>query len=436
MRTMNSSTCLAVSAFSKAPLLWLALGTFAVGTEGFIIAPLLPDIASDLSVDVNKAGLLVTVFALSYAVSSPILTTPTARAHRRRLLIICMAGFAVANVIAMSSGSYGGLMTARVLIALAAGLYVPSANALASAIVSPSQRGRALAIINAGTTTALVFGLPIGQVIGAKFGWRMTFAGVALLALFATAGLIVGLPRSVGFELPIATWRERLQVVRQPVVLVALLVTTLWATGAYTVYTYFAVYLRVVTGISGAHLGLVFLLWGICAAVGVFTGGSLNDRLGARRVILPSLAFLGLAFLGLSAAASLSQNYALVLVLVCVVAWGIGAWAFFPAQQARLIGFVGLKSAPIVLSLNASFMFIGFSLGSAIGAVTISVARAADLGWVGALFELAALLPIFYGHRVPASAPSFAALPSTVTDHVNPCGDLALCTASAGREGK
>lgn len=377
----------------------MALGTFAVGTEGFMIAPLLPDIASDLSIDVNKAGLLVTVFALAYAVSSPVLTTLTARAHRRWLLIVCMAGFAVANVVAWSSGTYGGLMTARILIALAAGLYVPNANALASAIVSPGQRGRALAVINAGTTTALVFGLPIGQVIGARLGWRMTFAGVALLALCATVGLIIGLQRNVGSALPIAAWRGRLDVARQPAVLLALVVTTLWATGAYTVYTYFAVYLKVVTGIGGMYVGLVFLLWGVCAAVAVFIGGALNDRLGSRSVILPSLAFVSLAFLGLFLAHGHS----------------------FQHSRPRLIGFAGLKAAPIVLSLNASFMFIGFSLGSAIGAVTISVATPADLGWVGALFELAALLLVFAGHRVPASAGG---------------GDLAFCTASAGTEGK
>src|SRR5471030_2204803 len=132
IRAMNSSThSTALAPFSKAPLLWLALGTFAVGTEGFMIAPLLPDIASDLSVDVNKASLLVTVFALAYAVTSPVLTTLTARAPRQRLLVICMAGFAMANVIAWSSGTYSGLMTARILTALAAGLYVPNANALA-----------------------------------------------------------------------------------------------------------------------------------------------------------------------------------------------------------------------------------------------------------------------------------------------------------------
>ena len=53
---------------------WMALGTFAIGTEGFMIAPLLPKLVQDLSVSLVAAGQLVTVFTLSYAFSSPILT--------------------------------------------------------------------------------------------------------------------------------------------------------------------------------------------------------------------------------------------------------------------------------------------------------------------------------------------------------------------------
>src|SRR5262245_38994264 len=64
---------------SMARLYWLALGTFAIGTEGFMIAPLLPALARDLSVSLVAAGQLVTVFALTYALSSP----GPHRAHRR-----------------------------------------------------------------------------------------------------------------------------------------------------------------------------------------------------------------------------------------------------------------------------------------------------------------------------------------------------------------
>src|ERR1700676_1071312 len=127
-----------------ARLYCLALGTFAIGTEGFMIAPLLPDLARDLSVGLASAGQLVTVFALTYALSSPVLTALTGDIDRRRLLIASMLAFAAANFVALSANTYTGLLTARLLLAVAAGLYVPNANALASALVETSHRGVAL----------------------------------------------------------------------------------------------------------------------------------------------------------------------------------------------------------------------------------------------------------------------------------------------------
>ena len=79
-------------------------------------------------------------------------------------------------------------------------------------------------------------------------------------------------------------------------------------------------------------------------------------------------------------------------MLVLIVVWGISAWSFFPAQQARLIETAGIEFAPIVLSLNASFMFLGFSLGAVVGSVTLAHGAVRNLGWVGAAWVIAALL--------------------------------------------
>jgi predicted MFS family arabinose efflux permease len=89
---------------------------------------------------------------------------------------------------------------------------------------------------------------------------------------------------------------------------------------------------------------------------------------------------------------TLSRSAALLPVIVLIVLWGLSAWAFFPAQQARLIGIAGLDVAPVALSLNASFMFTGFALGAALGGLTLTRGSAADLGWAGATCEVASLL--------------------------------------------
>lgn len=385
---------------SMARLYWLALGTFAIGTEGFMIAPLLPEMAQDLSVSLASAGQLVTVFALTHALSSPILTALTGSVDRRRLLIASMLAFAAANFVAWSAHDYAGLMAARILLAVAAGLYAPNASALAGVVVEPSHRGTALAIVTGGSSLAVALGVPIGALVGEHFGWRLNFAAVGLVALIAAAGLMSGLPRDIAARLPVASLRERLETARQPAVLLTLLSTMLWATGAFTVYTYLASYLARAAGMTVTAISAVLFMWGVAAIVGLRLGGRLSDRFGALPVIATSLLVLTLAFASLSTSAVLLQPAAArPLILTAIVLWGVSAWAFFPAQQARLIGIAGATVAPVALSLNASFQYLGFAMGAALGSLTIAHISPLALGWVGAGCVLAALSLVLTTHR-------------------------------------
>jgi predicted MFS family arabinose efflux permease len=248
-----------------------------------------------------------------------------------------------------------------------------------------------LAVLTAGTSIAVALGVPINALLGHNFGWRTTFLIVAGLSALAMLGLLFGLDRNVGAGLPVPSMRERFAVVSQKPVLLTLLVTLLWATGAYTVYTYLAAVLAGV-GIEGVKVGIVLFVWGVSAAIGVTFGGALNDRFGSKRVILTSLAFLAIAFLTISASMHvLSPAEARLPALSAIVLWGLAAWSFLPAQQARLMSVAGVKLASVTLSLNASFMFAGFASGAALGAATISRGSPADLGCVGAACVAAGL---------------------------------------------
>jgi len=371
---------------------WLAVGAFAVGTEAFMISAILPEISADLTVSLQSAGQLVAIFSFSYAISSPILTALTAAFDRRKVLIWSMLVFAITNAFAAMAPSYKALVVARVLLAFSAGLYVPGANALAGALAPHAQRGRALAIVTGGISAAVALGVPLGAFIGGRYGWQATFAAVALLSMVALAGLLVGLPRGVGSGLAVATLHHRLTVTRQERVLPALLTTTLWATGAYTVYTFIAPYLSRVLKLTGPSIGYVLFLYGAAAFLGLLFGGTASDRVGARRVIVAALSVMAAALASLSVwPGYLSPVQALAPVLISVVAWGFTAWGFFPAQQSLLLDIAGLNVAPIILSLNASFMYLGFALGATAGSITLSHGGVADLGTVAAAFVLGSL---------------------------------------------
>lgn len=390
---MQGSTLTASTDARTDSLYLLAAGTFVVGTEAFMIAGILPSIARDLTVSATAAGQLVTVYAFAYALSSPLLTALSGHLKRSTVLIGAMGLFIAASLLAALAPSYGWLMAARVLLAFAAGLYVPGANALAGTLVPPERRGFAIAIINAGLTFAIALGVPLGTVIATMLTWRIAFAGVAVLATLALIGLLIRLPRDIGAHLPVATLRERFEVVRRPAVLSTLLVTTLWITGSYTVYTYLAIYLRAVTGLHGAQVGYILFIWGSAAAVGVLSGGKLVDRLSPRKVILPCLLLSGLSFALLSVTAQfVSGAYAIAPVVLVMIVWGFTHWGLYPGQQARLMGISGLHLAPIALSLDASFVYLGISLGAGIGSLIILYSHVSNLGWTAAAFELAAIL--------------------------------------------
>jgi predicted MFS family arabinose efflux permease len=358
-----------------------------------MIAAILPSIATSLSVSLQMAGQLVTVFTLIFAVSSPILTALTGRVPRRKLLLMSMGVFALGNIAAASASGYWSLLLARAILALAAGLYGPNANALAGALVPEDHRGRALAIVNGGFSVAVALGVPLGAFIGSTWGWRVNFLGVAILALVAFVGVIAGISKEAGTGQSPATLNERLAVISRPAVVPALFVTTLWALGGYAVYTYIAPFLATVVNLQGAPVGYVLFCWGAFAVVGLFLGGTINDKFGARRAIAIALPLMAISLASLSiSAAYVRPSAALLPVLAAVAVWGVTAWGFFPPQQARLIGIAGLKNAPIILSLNSSFQYLGFSLGAVLGSLTLAFGGLDDLGWVGGACVVAAFL--------------------------------------------
>lgn len=398
--TCRPSDAVRASDGNAGAVYWLALGTFAVGTEGFMIAGLLPDIASSLSVSQSTAGYLVTIFSLAYAISSPVLTALLAGINRRRLMIGALGAFALANLVAASAHGFWSLAAARVLLAFSAGLYVPGANALAGTLVAPERRGKALAVINGGITLAIALGVPAGALIGNHLGWRSTFVGVALLSALVAAILQSRLPVGIGAGLHTPTLRERIAVARQPAILQMLVTTTLWGLGAYAMYTYLSPFISHATHLSTEGVGTGLFILGVSAIGGVSLGGWGNDRFGANKVIPQALLVLALAFIALSTFAHLlPPRLAVLPIFAVLVVWGLSGWSFYPAQQVRMIEAAGVSGAPIALSLNASFMYIGFSLGAAAGSLTLSFTGSADLGFVAALFVFGALALFFLTAR-------------------------------------
>lgn len=372
-------------------LLILALGMFAMGTDNFVVAGILPDVAESLNTTVSLAGQMVTVYALSYAVMAPVMAAVAGGWPRKLLLVLALGIFVLGNAITALATDLNIVLFSRALAGLGAAMFSPTALGVAALLVDPARRGRALSTVTAGLAGATALGAPIGTFIGGFGGWRTTLWFVALLGFIAMIG-VWALLRSVPQPASI-TLRDRLAPVRDVRVALTLL-TSLFAFGGFLmVYTYAGLVLDRVTGGDGRILAGMLLVWGISATLGNMLSGRLVDRFNSRRIINAGLC------VGIVNFCALPWTSAhMVSAVASLTIWGLVGWGLLVPQQHRLVK-LAPQAAPVVLALNNTATYGGLACASILGGLVLLHIDPRYLSIVGAALITLALVVAEAAHR-------------------------------------
>ena len=244
-----------------------------------------------------------------------------------------------------------------------------------------------MAIVIGGLTVATALGVPLGRIASLVIDWRAALGLVAALAVFAAIGIVVEMPRVSGA--PRVGLQQRLSVLRRPGVRGTLFLTVLGMSAAYAPYA-FTVPILDTLSMAGESIALMLVLYGLGAVAGNYGAGLLTDRWGGRRVLICAYALTAATFAGLAGLSMMPVRDMPVLAGALMVCWGVGVWSQNPAQIHRLVG-IAPQEAPLVVALNASAVYVGIALGTALGSATIGYGAAAMLGCALGL-SLAALL--------------------------------------------
>src|SRR5579859_4212986 len=129
------------NSFMDHRLLVLALGMFAVGTDSFVIAGVLPQIARAFDVPIGAAGQMTTVYAITYALLAPAIAAIAARVPRKTLLLSSLAVFVVANLATAFAPSFAFALVMRAAAGVGAAMFAPTATGAAATLVAPEKRG-------------------------------------------------------------------------------------------------------------------------------------------------------------------------------------------------------------------------------------------------------------------------------------------------------
>lgn len=345
---------------TTARLALLAAALFTVGTNAFVIAGVLPEIAASLRVTTQDVSFSITLYAITVAIASPVVSIVLARMDRAGLMAAGLVLFAVGTVLAALSPGVAVFSAGRFVAALGGAALVPAATAAAPAMVPVERRGRALAIVGLGFTLAIALGSPLGTALAQIGGWRLPLLILSALGLVLAVAIALGL-RGLAAGV-VATVRQRLAVLRSTRLLLVLLANLLLTAGFNTVYIFSSSVTRSATGGSGTLLAGLLLLYGVGGILGTTIGGRATDRFGNRPTTTVALVVQAAALLLLPVVdrifAATGADF---------VVWGVATFAAVVPLQDRLVA-IDPDRAGISLSWYSTVMYIGIALAPVAGA--------------------------------------------------------------------
>lgn len=370
----------------------LALANFIIGIGAFLVIGAMVPIIEEFGVSPARGGWIMTSYAISYAVFSPVIVALTGGIGRRKVLALGLGLFALSCALAALAPNDIVLNAARVLAAAGAGIVTPVAAAVAAGISRPEMQGKALSAVFLGFTLAQVVGVPAGSFLAYSLGWRAAFWIIGALAVPVLIGVWMLIPAGLTFRpvrlrdlgQALGNWRH----------MFAVLFTFSFVGATYVVFTFLTPLLAETMGYGRDQMALVLLVYGSGAVTGNLMGGWLTDRIGpfVTLLILSSTHVLwnaGFSNLPLPG----WTLFALVFL------WSTFGWSFFVPQQTRLLR-LAPERAPVMMALNAAALYAGVAAGSATGGAVLSHWGLLALGYGGAAAALLAVLHLAASERV------------------------------------
>lgn len=364
-------------------ILALAVGGFAIGTTEFASMSMLPLFAEGLGIDAPTAGHAISAYALGVVVGAPLITVLGARLPRRRLLLMLMAMFTLFNGLTGLSPTYHWMLLFRFLAGLPHGAYFGVAALVASSLVPPNRRTRAVGQMFLGLTVATIAGVPLASWLGQAVGWRWSFALVALLGI-ATMSAVLAFATNTPAD-PDASPLRELGALKRPQVWLTLGIGAIGFGGMFAVYTYLADILLRVT-----HMPLDSVPWVMGVfGVGMTLGNMVVPVFADRALMRTAGALLLWALVVLAVFPFTAGNV-----------WTLGATVFFigiggalgTVLQTRLMDVAGDAQA-LAAALNHSAFNTANALGPFLGGLAIAHGYGwTSPGWVGSGLALGGLL--------------------------------------------
>lgn len=270
-------------------MLILALTQFTVVLDFMIMAPLGEQLIKDLHLSTTQFGTVVSVYAISAALSSFLAAAFADRFDRKRLLLFFYTGFILGTLFCGLATAYETMLAARIFTGIFGGVLSSVALAIVADCFEPQMRGRVMGTIQMGFSVSQVLGIPAGLWIAHQWNWHYTFYSVGYLTIFIWMAIFVFLKpinqhlQSAAVQNP---FRHLASTLKNPNHQKGFLAVSVLSLGGFLIMPFTTTFLVNNVNITQAQLPLIFMITGLSTMVILPLIGKLSDRFNRMQIFI------------------------------------------------------------------------------------------------------------------------------------------------------
>jgi len=360
-----------------------ALGFLGIITTEFGVIGILPQIAEHYKITIDKAGILLSSFALVIALTGPLMTLFMSGFERKKIMIATMFMFLITGVVSSLSPPFWLLIFVRILPAFLQPVYIATALTIATSQGNDSNKNELMGIVFSGVAIAMVTTVPLATYLASIFTWEASFVIQAIVSLIALLFIYFGLPK-----IPVTvkkTIGSQIKILKKPTFIISTFANFFMISAWFTTYSYFAEYLNKAKNMDATMISIMMLIFGIIGVFANFYAGKMLNKSVSKTTFF---FILGTVFIPLLLLFSDSNIWLIAII--------IGIWGFLYSPTFLNASTYMISSAPEAMefanSLATSFGNLGITVGTTVGGYIIITYGISYTPWFTLTFGLLAIL--------------------------------------------
>ncbi|KFF25813.1 MFS transporter [Chryseobacterium vrystaatense] len=363
------------------------LGFIAVITTEFGVIGILPQIAEHYQIGIDKAGWLLSAFALIIALTGPFMTLFMSGFDRKKVMLAAIAIFLFTAVVSAMSPPFWLLMLVRILPAFLQPVYIATALSVAVSGSDKKDANGLMGIVFMGVALAMVTTVPFATWLASLWIWESSFIIQGVVSTIALAAIYFLLPAMPVKEKK--SYKSQLTILTKPTFIISTAMNFFMITAWFSTYSYFADYLNKAKGMDGTMVSYMLFLFGIIGVFANWIAGKMLSWNVAKTTALFLSGTVIMPFLLYFSGDSLPAN------IISIAVWGFLYSPSFQNASTYMISSVP-NSLEFANSLATSFGNLGVTLGTTLGGWMIVAKGAAYNPWIGLVFGLLAFIMIVW----------------------------------------